>query len=88
MHHIPITPPKDAHAALPATFFPPYAIGPLKEALWEAEYIAAKNNDLAIEQRAQFVIDRCEYVISRMREALSRADGQAYIAAKLAGRVA
>lgn len=81
-----ITPAKDAHAHLPATFFPPYAVNALREALTEAEYIVAKDNDLAVEQRAGFVIERCEYAICRLREALDRADGRAWIAAQLAER--
>ncbi|SLK03972.1 hypothetical protein [Novosphingobium mathurense] len=83
MHITNITPAKDAHAALPATFFPPSARSPLREALAELEYIIAQDNDHAIETRGPFVIERCEFVIGRMRDAMSRADGQAYVAAQL-----
>lgn len=86
--HTSNTPTRDAHRALPASNFLPYALNPLREAQTELEYIIAKGDDHAIETRCPFIIDRCEYVIGRMREAMSRANGDAYLAAKAAGGAA
>lgn len=86
--HTSNTPTRDAHRALPASHFLPYGLNPLREAQAELEYVIAKGDDNAIATRCPFIIDHCEYVISRMREAMSRADGATALAAKIAGGAA
>ncbi|CDO34647.1 hypothetical protein [Novosphingobium sp. KN65.2] len=88
MHITQITPAKNGYEARPAANFLPTALNPLREALAELEYIIAQGHDLAIETRGPFVIERCEFAIGRVREAMSRANGQAYVAAQVGRAVA